>query len=148
MTNNDDKLFKGIPQTKEEMENIRGQIGQVDSAKTLEKAQKRNAKIEMAKKMIRMFNTEEFQNFWRMVNTDLREVTNQSVGSIKGSPQGGQGYDPLGQMAQINYIQGGLEILDSQTMTKQEIESLAKAEIIPTEELEQKIKEINQITKQ
>ena len=91
-----------------------------------------------------MFQTEEFIEFWKMVNTEMRTMTDQSVSSIKGSPQGGNGYDPLGQMAQINYIQGGIEILDSQMITKQQIESNAKAEIVPTEELEQKIKTINQ----
>lgn len=136
--------YEGIPKSKEEMESIRGNIDQLDSAKILEKSQKRNTKIEMAKRMSRMFQTEEFIEFWKMVNTEMRTMTDQSVSSIKGSPQGGNGYDPLGQMAQINYIQGGIEILDSQMITKQQIESNAKAEIVPTEELEQKIKTINQ----
>lgn len=145
MNINQNKPYDGIPQTKEEMERIRGEIGQLDTQKILEKAQKKNARIEMAQKMKRMFESEEFQAFWHIVNTGIKEVTNQSVTSIKGSPLGGQGYDPLGQLVQLNYIQGGLNVLETQELEKKSIEDDAKLELIDTLELEQKIKQVNQI---
>lgn len=145
MTNNQDKPFDGIPQTKEDMERIRGEIGQLDTAKTLEKAQKKNARIEMAQRMKRMFDSEEFQAFWHIVNTGIKEATNQSVTSIKGSPLGGNGYDPLGQLVQLNYIQGGLNVLETQDLEKKSIEQDAQLPLINTQELEQKLKEVNQI---
>lgn len=145
MTNTQDKPFDGIPQTKEDMERIRGEIGQLDTVKTLEKAQKKNARIEMAQRMKRMFDSEEFQAFWHIVNTGIKESTNQSVTSIKGSPVGGNGYDPLGQLVQLNYIQGGLNVLETQELEKKSIEQDAQLPLINTQELEQKLKEVNQI---
>jgi len=145
MINTQDKPFDGIPQTKEDMERIRGEIGQLDTAKTLEKAQKKNARIEMAQRMKRMFDSEEFQAFWHIVNTGIKEATNQSVPSIKGSPVGGNSYDPLGQLVQLNYIQGGLNVLETQELEKKSIEQDAQLPLINTQELEQKLKEVNQI---
>lgn len=136
---------QSIPRTKEEMDKIRGEVSQLDSKALLEKAQKINASTERAQRMVRMFNTEEFQEFWKIVNEDMEKQTNQSVSSIKGN---GNGFDPLGQMAQLNHIQGGLSILETQKMTIETIKEKAKRKVIPTEELERKVQAINQITKQ
>ena len=140
MINNEPQ--QSIPQTKEEMDKIRGQISQVDSKVLLERAQKINASTERAQKMVRMFNSEEFQEFWQLVNIDIEKQTNQGIQSIKGN---GTGYDPLGQVAQLNYIQGGLGVLESQRMTLDSIKEKAKRKLIPTEELEKKVQAINQI---
>jgi len=135
--------FNGIPQTKEEMENIRSQVGQMDSKALLSKAQKINTNIELCKRMTRMFGTDEFKEFWRLVHDDVEKMTDGGVRAIKGHITDYQRYDPLGQLAQLNIIQGGLEVLESQAMTKEAIEQKSKKPEIDTTELEEKLKVIN-----
>lgn len=141
MTNNEE-LANKIPRTAEELEEIKSNLNQDDTQKTLDKAYTQNERIGQCRKMTKMFETEEFQLFWETINVKMKEVVNVAVPFIKGDPKDTR-YDPLGQLVQLNNIQGGLEMLESQEIQKKIIEDLAKGEIINTEELESKLKIIN-----
>jgi len=139
---NNEEIAKSIPRTKEELEEIRIGLTQAETKKTIDKAHATNDKIQRARKMVKMFDTEEFQWFWEMIHDKMEELTNYSVREIKGESTQSR-YDPLGQLVQLNTIQGGLEMLDSQSIQKKIIEETAKGELIKVEELEAKLQEIN-----
>lgn len=139
---NVDRL-QGIPRTAGEMDRIRSEIGNIDSQRTLDKAQTTNAKIERCRKMAKMFESEAFQEFWNLINIELYDLSNKSVIEIKGNVNQHTRFDPFGQMAQLNTIQGGLEALESQRITMKTIEETAKMKMIDTTELEEKIKILN-----
>ena len=140
---NNQNIINKIPRTKEEMEKTREQIGQNITQETVEKAYKINERIDRSREMVRMFKSEPFKQFWKLIHDDIKELTNKSVRDIKGSPSEKNGYDPFGQLVQLNIIQGGLDLLESQEMQMAEIEQIAKREPIDTVELEEKLKIIN-----
>jgi hypothetical protein len=141
---NNQDIASRIPRTKEEMERTKEQIGNNITQETINKAYKINASIDKAKEMARMFKSEPFQAFWKLIHDDLKELTDRSVRDIKGSPGEKNGYDPFGQLVQLNIIQGGLELLESQEMQISVIIEQSKREPIDTTEMEEKLKVINQ----
>ena len=139
---NNEELAKSIPRTKEELEDLKSDIFQEETQKVLDKAYKQNEKINQCRKIVKMFDSEEFSLFWDMINTKMKEIVNVAVPHIKGDPKDAR-YDPLGQLVQLNNIQGGLEMLESQEIQKKIIEETAKGEYVEVETLEAKLKEIN-----
>lgn len=137
---NESELFGRIPRSREEMQEIEDIVARKDTKKILEKAYSSNARIENAKKMALMFGTDEFRAFWKAVNEDM-EVIDVGIRNIRGNPAKG-GYDPLGQLVQLNNVQGALEMLEAQNMQVEVIRKLAESETIDTEVLQAKIREM------
>lgn len=126
----DEEKFSSIPRTEEEMVELRKQVANKDLEKLVSQAHKHNARIDLAKRMMRMFESDEFKIFWEAVHTTFVQEMDHSVAGIKGSPEtdgksGAKRYDPLGQLVQLNNIQGGLEVLDSQAFQKAVFEKTA-----------------------
>lgn len=140
-----EKLFQTIPRTKSEMDRIRESLFRKQGDQVIDNAHKHNARIEMAKRIAKMFQSEEFQHFWRIVFDEIKELSETSVSQIKGTPAKDQRYDPFGQLAQLNNIQGGLEMLESMDIQKRIFEETAKGEPINVEELKSKLQAINKI---
>lgn len=140
---NNENVAKSIPRTREELEELKSDISQEETQKVLDKAYNQNERINQCRKIVKMFETEEFKLFWDAINVKMKEIVNVAVPHIKGDPKDTR-YDPLGQLVQLNNIQGGLEMLESQEIQKKIIEETANGELIEVETLEAKLKEINQ----
>jgi hypothetical protein len=134
MENNED-IAKSIPSTKEELENIRTGLSQQDTKTTLDKAYKQNERINQCRKMVKMFDSEEFQSFWKTVHDEMEKMLDTSPRHIKGNP-----FEKIDQLATI---QGGLEMLESQTVQMEIIRKTASGNVIDTAELEEKMRIIN-----
>lgn len=129
------ELFKTIPRTPEDMAELEDKILKHDTEEVLAKAHKHNERIEAAKKIVRMFETPEFQRFWKIVHDDQEKEIDGGVRHIKGQQTETRFYDPLGQLSQLNLIQGGLEMLDTQTQQMEIWKKTAEGKEIDVEEL-------------
>lgn len=141
--NTNDQNFESIPRTQEEMEAIKDSISKKNTETVTQKAFKHNERVEKYRRIAKIMDTEEFAEFWKIIYEDMKELISVSVSQIKGSPASGQRYDPLGQLVQLNNIQGGLEMLESIAIQKKIIEEVAKEKIINVEELKEKLSKIN-----
>lgn len=146
----DDKiedLFKSIPRSPEDMAQLQDKILNHESAEVVAKAHAHNKRIQSAKEMLKMFESDTFKRFWRIVHDEMIVATDGSVRSIVGNKQQGLMYDPLGQIAQLNNIQGGLELLDSQTMQMEIWVKTAEGDEIDVEELQSKFNQMREEAK-
>lgn len=141
MTNNEDVL-KNIPRTQKEMEDLSGKISSDNMEKAMEKGYKLNEKIEKARRMVKMFESEVFKEFWEIVHDEMKRMTETSVSQIKGDPSKEMRYDPWGQLVQLNQIQGGIEMLESIMIQKKVIEEMAKRDPMNMDELKAKLEAI------
>jgi hypothetical protein len=145
MENKYTKALDSIPRTKEEMDEIRNAIDGSKSEVVLEKAYKHNERVERAKKIVRMFGSEEFQFFWNSIVVQMKDllISPDALKQLKGSPAKDQRYDPFGQLVQLNNMQGGLEMLESQEIQRKIFEETARGEVIDVDELKSKLPIIN-----
>ena len=132
---NNNEVAKSIPRTKEELEEIKSGINQNDVEKILEKTYKRNEKVSLCRKIVRMFESDEFKYFWKSAHDEMKELLDTSPMHIKGNP--------FEKLERLSTIQGGLEMLESQEVQMEIIKTTAKGEIVNTEELEEKVRIIN-----
>jgi hypothetical protein len=82
-----------------------------------------------------MFESDEFQSFWKTIHTEMKKMIDTSPAHIKGNP--------FEKLEQLGIIQGGLEILESQDVQMEIIRKTAQGEIVDTSPLEEKLKVIN-----
>lgn len=124
-----------VPANEEALSDFLKDLRIKDTQQILDKALKRNDDIEQAQKMLRMFNTEEFKIFWKALVEDFKPIVEKSPLSIQGNP--------FEKLEQLGYMQGGMQMLESQEAVKDRYLQVAKLAKIPVEELEQKLKTFN-----
>ena len=83
-----------------------------------------------------MFESEEFQTFWKSIHTEMKSFIDTSPAHIKGNP--------FEKLEQLGIIQGGLQLLESQEVQMEIIRKTAQGEIVDTSLLEEKLRVINQ----
>lgn len=135
-------VFNSIPRTPEEMATIRAEIAQGDLGKVIDKAHAHNKRLASARAIVRMMESDAFKELWAAVHEETKKLIDRPVSHIKGSPSKDQRFDPFGKLEELTLIQGGLEMLESQSMQLEIFRRIAKGEEINVEELEAKLKAI------
>lgn len=139
MSNNKDNVyddvFSKVPRTPEEMQELKNALSKRSKDDVMAKAASDNTKIENAKKMLVMFETETFKVFWEQMHTELLKFIEVHPKDIQGNP-----FEKLDRLA---LIQGGFQVLESQSNQKKRIEQIAKGKIVNLEELKATLELIN-----
>lgn len=144
MNNHMDKILGKIPRTEEEMADLKTRMFENDSQEVLDKSYKINDRIATAKKMLEMFESDIFKKFWKAIHDDMLVDVDGGVRSITGNNLNGMTYDPLGQIAQLNRMQGGIELLDAQTMQMEMFTAAATQDPIDVEEMKANLQNMKQ----